>query len=246
MIEPRHLPNAPIKEALIDFSVTLPQAVGLDALEDLYVSVTKDYPTKKTLHHSQIGLHLEKDLAPRPTLDHNVIGYRYESADGARIAQFRTNGFTFSMLEPCTTWEEMRDEARRLWAVYVEAVSPEVTTRIATRFINLLRIPLPFNSFEEFLTAPPRLPENLPQQLVSFLSRVVISEPSINAIGIITQALENAEADHAPVVLDIDAFINRPFDAIDGGVWDYLEQLRTFKNTIFFNRITENTEALCK
>lgn len=214
------------------------------------MDITLDgYPGKKTLKAGIVDLRLNDDSTPGATLEHRVVGYRYETGDGTRVAQFRTNGFTFSQLEPYTRWEDLKTEAQRLWQIYSSIVTPDVITRVATRYINILRIPVAASDgaglqLGSFLTAPPQVPGSLPQDLGSFLTRVVILEPSINAVGIITQALENFEDGHAPVALDIDVFMTRHFETTTDQFWTQLDDLRSFKNRIFFESITDKTVEL--
>ena len=243
MIEKRHLPNAPIKEALIDIQVALPEKVKIEALNSKYAQIAGQYPKQEILQRGEFGLHSDESHQSKVTTDHTVVGYRYTSGDGRRVVQFRVDGFTFSRLEPYGTWEDMKGEAVGLWKIYADSVSPNPVTRIATRYINLLKLP-PNTELKEYLTAPPTIPEGLNQELSSFLTRVEIHEPSIGAHGILTQALEGALEDHAPVVLDIDVFIARPFDTQDEEFWFYLDQLRDFKNTVFFESITEKAAEL--
>ncbi|VAW80468.1 hypothetical protein MNBD_GAMMA14-337 [hydrothermal vent metagenome] len=240
MIEKRHLPHAPIKEALIDIQVAFPQKVTVEALNSRYAQIADRYPKHETLQRGEFGLHNEDGQPATVTIGHAVAGYRYSSEDGCRVAQFRVDGFTFSQLEPYNTWEEMRDEAARLWEVYVDAVSPDPITRVGTRYINVLKLPLPAE-LKEFLTAPPSIPPGLNQELGSFLTRIEIRDPEIEALGFLTQALEGVHDDYAPIVLDIDVFVAKQFDPREDEFWGYLDKLRDFKNTVFFKSITEET-----
>jgi uncharacterized protein (TIGR04255 family) len=243
MIAPRHLPNAPIKEALIDIKVALPEGVDITALDPIYDQISAEYPTKNEIRTGEFGVHFSEDGPVTTTVGHGVIGHKYTSIDGAQIVQFRTNGFTFSRLEPYQTWESMKDEAYRLWKVYSDVASPSVITRIATRYINVLNLPLG-DELEKYLVAPPELPEELPQAIMSYLSRIVTSDPEIDAMGVITQSFEGAKENIAPVVLDIDTFINKQFDMDAEDYWQCLESLREYKNRIFFESITETAAEL--
>lgn len=243
-METRHLRNAPIKEALIDLQVALPQDAGIELLDKCDKEISEGYRTKKPIKVGTFGVNWSEDQPLTTTMDHEILGYRYESDDKTQVVQVRTNGFTFSKLERYTTWEDMKAEARRLWTVYADATSPEVITRVATRYINVMRIPLPIRDFEEYLTAPPQVPNNLPQGINSYLTRIVLPEPNLGAVGIITQALEKLEKESAPIVLDIDVFVGKHFDASSEEYWGCLEKLRTFKNQIFFGSITEKTGGL--
>jgi len=243
MIEKRRLPHAPIKEALIDIQVAFPQKVTIEALNSRYAKIADQYPKHETLRRGEFGLHNEDGQPTTVTIGHAVAGYRYSSEDGCRVAQFRMDGFTFSQLEPYNTWEEMRDEAARLWGVYVDAVSPDPITRVGTRYINVMKLPL-HAELKEFLTAPPSIPPGLNQELGSFLTRIEIRDPAIEAQGFLTQALEGVHDDYAPIVLDIDVFVAKQFDPREDEFWGYLEKLRDFKNTVFFESITEETVGI--
>ncbi len=243
MIKKRHLPHAPIKEALIDIQVAFPEKVTVEALNSRYAQIADRYPKHGTLQRGEFGLHNENGQPPTVTIGHTVAGYRYSSEDGCRVAQFRVDGFTFSRLEPYNTWEEMRDEAARLWKVYVDAASPDPITRVGTRYINVLKLP-PHTELQHYLTAPPSIPPGLNQELGSFLTRIGIHDPAIEAQGFLTQVLEGVHNDHAPIVLDIEVFVAKQFDPRENEFWQCLEQLRDFKNTVFFESITEEAVEL--
>lgn len=119
---------------------------------------------------------------------------------------------------------------------------------MAVRFINLLPLPVPFDDFSEYLTAAPNVPPNLPQGLSAFLQRVVIVDPAQNRKAIVTQALEESEISvqtgTVGIFLDIDTFRVARVDSPNPEVWAVLDQLRDFKNAIFFDHITEKTAEL--
>jgi uncharacterized protein (TIGR04255 family) len=100
--------------------------------------------------------------------------------------------------------------------------------------------------FSDYLTAPPVVPDGLPQGVSSFLTRVVIHEPSTGANAVITQALEPVGGEVAPVILDIDVFKLRPEGIEENDAWDTIEKLRHFKNQIFFQSITEKLKEMYK
>ncbi|MET0091670.1 MAG: TIGR04255 family protein, partial [Candidatus Thiodiazotropha sp.] len=175
MIAKRHLPHAPIKEAIIDIQVALPEKVKIEALNSRYAEFAGQYPRHETLQRGEFGFHSNDGEPPRLTIGHTVVGYRYTSEDARRVVQFRMDGFTFSRLEPYDTWEEMKEEAIRLWEIYAKSVSPNPITRIATRYVNLLKLPIN-TELKGYLRAPPTVPEGLNQELSSFLTRIEIRE----------------------------------------------------------------------
>lgn len=237
MIEERYLANAPIKEALIDIQVA-PGELQTEALNSQYERFSTEYPKREILQKSEFGLHYTAGQPTKARIGHSMYGYRYTSQDGKHVVQFRRDGYTFSRLEPYDTWKEMKEEAARLWGVYIDAASPSLITRIATRYVNVLKLPLR-TELARYLTAPPAIPPGLHQELSGFFSRVEIQKPSIDARGIITQALESGGQDYAQVVLDIDVFMSRQFEVQNNDYWHCLDKLRQFKNTVFFASITQ-------
>jgi uncharacterized protein (TIGR04255 family) len=239
------LRKAPITEALIDIRVKLTPDLDVRKIDSIYESIKNEYPLKQEQKISQV--HVEQK--PGEDIVKSLIkisGYRYISSDEKRIVQVRLDGFTFSRLHPYTTWEDLRSEAYRLWLLYKEITSPELIIRVALRYINNLNIPMPIKDFSDFLTAPPPVPEGLPQGVSSFLTRVFIHEPTIRANAIITQALEQVVTDVVPIILDIDVFKLQSEGIEEKEVWDAIGKLHDFKNQIFFKSITDKLKEMYK
>ena len=239
-----HLEKAPITEALIDFRIKVKDDLRVEQLESIYNSISGQYPDKKVRHKWEGKFEFKKGEPPVSLGTETIDGYIFTSADKKQIFQARIDGFTFSRLKKYETWENLRDEAHKLWQIYREATSPEIT-RAALRYINRMEIPLSGKDFSEYLTAAPIIPEGLPQGVSSFLTRVVIREPSIDAAAIITQALEQVvNPNFIPIILDIDVFKQKSEGISEKDAWDTLEKLRHFKNKIFFESITEKTKEV--
>jgi uncharacterized protein (TIGR04255 family) len=244
MPAPRHLANAPIREALIDIAVKLPKDANLALLRTLRDRVAADYPQNSELGHAELELVLS-DERNRITQTKTALGYRCQTKDGNKIVQFRLNGFTYNWLRPYQTWEDLRDTAQGLWRAYQEVTKPVSVTRVALRYINNVEIPLPFKDFREYLATPPNIPAELPQKVTRFLSRVSIVQETSAFSAIITQAFEGivGGAKNVTVILDIDTSKRADF-ANDEEIRQALEGLHIFKNDIFFNSLTEEAVRL--
>jgi uncharacterized protein (TIGR04255 family) len=242
------LRNAPITEALIDFRIKIKEGFDVGLIEALYDVISGQYPDKKARHRLEGRFEFKKGERPFSLSTETIDGYIFTSADQKQVFQARIDGFTFNRLKPYDKWESFRDEAVKLWRLFKELISPEIV-RVGLRYINKFDIPLfpqPLRDFNEYLTAAPIVPEGLPQGVSSFLTRVVIQNPEIDAAAIITQAFEQIiDPKFIPIILDIDAFEQK--DRIkDQEAWQALEELRLFKNQIFFSSITEKTKELFK
>jgi len=248
MATQRYLSNAPITEALVDVRVKLPANVDVESLALIGDFVRERYSAKrKELRGFEARFEVHEEQLPQTTtIDRGVVGYLYRSADEKQVLQVRQDGFTYSKLRPYKNWEDLRDEARRLWKFYVDVAKPETITRVALRYINhLTGIPTPIHDYSEHLKTPPVITANLNQgNIRSFLTRVVVSEPNSGATAIVTQALESAESAITTIILDIDVFKESNFDVNGQEVWEALGSLRDLKNQIFFDSITDRTARL--
>jgi len=242
------LTKAPIKEALIDIRVKLSSDFDVKKIDSIYEKIKETYPGKEEQTVSQIQLERQPGKESFKSFT-KINGYRYLSINKDKIFQARLDGFTFNRLPPYTIWEELRNEAKRLWLLYKDATSPEVITRVALRYINNLNIPMSMD-FGDYLMAPPALPEGLPQGLDGFLIRLNVHIPELEANAIITQALEPmpVKSDKIPVILDIDVFKEKTEapGIEEGETWNLLERMRHFKNEVFFKFITEKLKEIYK
>lgn len=246
MAEYSLLPNAPITEALIDIRIKAKEDFDIARFLTLHDAISDQYPKKKTRHKWEGRFEFKKGETPITAGTEKIDGYIFTSADGKQIFQARIDGFTFNRLKPYDKWETFRDEAFRLWQLYKDLVSPEII-RVAVRFINKIDIPLSPQAvldFDNYLTGGPIVPKGLPQGISSFLTRVVIRDPEIDASAIITQAFEQIiDPKYVPIILDIDVFKQKE-TIKEEEAWQALEKLRHFKNRIFFSSITDKTKEL--
>jgi len=247
MAEVRHLNNAPITEAIIDFRVKLPSEFKVETFLELKNTIGDRFPKveDRKLFSSQFEIKKGEPQPPSAKY-HGVQGYFFKPEADKKVAQFRIDGFTFSRLKPYTNWEEMFDEARELWGMYCEIAQPEAVTRLAARYINHINIPLPIDDLSDYFTASPKIPENVQGVISGFLSKVVVYDQELDVATNIVQALEKSTKPdkYITVVLDIDSFKTGDFYANNGEMWEIFANLRNIKNQIFFSSITDETARL--
>jgi len=245
MAKYRHLNNAPIVEAIIDFRVKLASNFDVTGFASLKETLHVDYPRVQEPREFIAGVQFAGTQVQQVLEDKGLRGYFFRSADEKNVVQFRKDGFTFSRLKPYTEWEAVLGEAKRLWDLYRAASSPELVTRIALRYINQLSIPLPIKGFADYLTAPPTLPETLPQGLSQFMTRMVVCDAATDIWANITQALPpSTKPNEVTIILDIDVYKQRESGFEESNIWPMFEQLRTLKNQIFFDSISEKAARL--
>jgi uncharacterized protein (TIGR04255 family) len=237
-----HLSNAPIVEAIIDFRVPRLEQVTPDVFSNLEASIGEQYARKSEVRLFQGYFGVDNGRLRDPSQTQIDLGWRYQTEH--EVAQFRVDGFTFSKLEPYTTWERVFAEAYRLWEIYRRLAAPTQVSRVAVRYINRMRL-TGTGDIGQYLEAPPTLPTPMPQRLREFLTRVYVVDDRTDASAIIVQALEPpVDPNTALVLLDIDAFRQVSLLPDDPSLPEIFEQLRRLKNNIFYASITETTAEM--
>jgi len=235
-----HLRRAPISEALIDIQVDLPDGSERDLLDGFCQAIEDRYPIKKEQHEfsGQFKMEIEQSQ-PTATASKRFSGYLLTSQDGLEVAQGRLDGFTYSRLCPYQSWEELQEEAKRVWEVYIDCLRPILIKRIAVRYINKIVIPVG-SDLRDYLATNFDIAQNLPQSIADFLLRIVIPFPDEGCSAIITQTFDHAsEKDQMPLIFDIDVFqVGEPSIA-SATLWEQLGRLRSVKNRIFFESIED-------
>lgn len=246
MSEYTTFPNAPITEALLDIRLELPKEVTLAKLESFYNDIKDRFPEKQQRISIKTGFKLSQGKPESIPITSGPDGYLFKSPTNKKIVQARLDGFTFNKLKPYEKWDIFCSEARELWNLYFQANTPVKITRIALRYINRIEIPLPIKDFKEYILTTPEIAPNLPQGLSSFFMQLVIPNPDIEANAKITQTMENPTGNRLPLILDIDVFRETNYTDNKAEMWDEFKKLRSFKNEIFFNSITNKTRELFK
>lgn len=245
-----NISKPPIREALVDIRFNFGNnKPDYRVFEKLHDQIKADFPKKQVLKWGQFSLDMKADNKnPVIETSSGENGYRFDSADGTRIVQFRTDGFTYSKLKPYTGWEDFSSEAKKLFELYVGATSPVSVNRIALRYINLIEIPEKSFELEKYFTMSPIIPKGLPDSIIGYINRIVLKDDASNAIGILTQNIDPKQTvtnGSAPFIFDIDVFIeNVTLDYKDTNFWDNFNPLRDLKNKMFNLGLTDITKKL--
>jgi len=245
MMESPHLTNAPIKEALIDIQATLPDSFDISTVKDAFLAKVSPLGYSKVQDIRQIEIHGGREnqqvfSGSRETL----IGYRFENSEGTKVIQVRTNGFTFSHLQPYARWDGFQSETTQFWNVFSELFKPTDIRRVATRFINLIKLANPYTEVAELkksFNEAPTLPEIIKGKMQHCISRFVITQEDTGITSVITRAFEKATQEDSHIVLDIDVFKEFQSGVDESKILEILPKLRELKNQIFFECLTKET-----
>lgn len=240
----QRFPNAPIVEALVDISVTFAAPIEPERLAAFQDAIRDRYPIKQ----SRVRWHGEIQVAKeavQQAVQREAEGFMFKTPDGQRIVQARQDGYTFNWLKPYDRWESLRDEAHSHWERYRDVFRPEAITRLGLRYINRIELPLPFKDFRDFVKTAPDIAPGLPQGVTSLLMRLEIPDPNRGLVAIITETIEApSDKDRLPFIFDIDIVRQSTFEPSSAAVWETLEQMRDYKNEIFFSSVTDRAREL--
>jgi uncharacterized protein (TIGR04255 family) len=243
----RHLPNAPITEAVIDIQVTPVQGETFEEIEPRLAAAGIGYPQSFPLWTTQIGFVFNpataQPIQPANNNPATKIGLRFQSEDNRYIAALKMNGLTVSRLAPYETWEKLETEARRLWGIYLEHFRVATVTRVATRYINNLMLPMKEGQeFSVFVDTFLNLPASMPQSISTFLQQFQILDRESGNSARLALAWDGRpiQEGRIPIVLDIDVFREQlQMDPRDNEIWELLNSMRALKNRCFFGALTE-------
>lgn len=239
MVIPRHLSNPPINEAVLDIRVTFSTSPAMNAL----IAMSANLPGYAETGRIQniISVVLAGNAAPTSSVvGPQEVGVSLKSVDGLHVLQVRRDGLSLSRLRPYSNWEALFDEMWRAWRVYKKAVGPNRISRVSTRFINQINVPVG-KDFDDFFVISPRLPEGAPNFISTFSSTVGVPYQNEKANAFIRMALlVTKDPTVVPVILDLDILHDcdlSPSD--DDTVRDNINALRAIKNQLFFGSLKD-------
>jgi uncharacterized protein (TIGR04255 family) len=244
-----HLEHAPIVEALIDIRVSLQPGFEANTFRKLYEVLKEAYPNLEEIHAFGFKgeLNISESILNQEVAD-QVIGFRLKNADNTKLVQFRLDGFTFNHLKPYSDWDTFYNEAWQYWELYLKIAEPTEVTRIALRYINKQELPLG-EELINFVKHPPSLDQAIHADLTAFLfhTQVKLRGTEDTAARVVQFTEPLAPNRGITYVLDIDTSKTGNFIPTDAESFkNHFDELRGFKNEIFFSTVTEKALDLWK
>lgn len=235
MAEYEVLANPPVEEAII--TVRLSRLLPSQPLEALYNAVSVAYP---------IVERVAGDGVERPATDPSqaVGGFRLFSHDRQQVIQVNPQAFSFHRLRPYDRWQSFVQAAYAAWRAFLPIAGPLVINEVQLRFVNVFHLPMPFQSWSEYLAMRPEVPRPVDTGLVSYTMSLNLTDPNVPAAGLVTQTTQTVSTDIVQVVFDIvtrTAFVG---NITEEQLWRTIESLREYKNRLFFEGITERAKEL--
>lgn len=237
--------QAPITEAIFDVKADLDSRISIQNISEIHDRVKDFFPKSKKKIDFRSRLDFKDGEVSAATPESRVTGMIFSTEDDTRQIQFRLDGFTLNIQKPYNSWEEHFPQFLMYWDLYKAEMSPKNVSRIATRFINRIEIPLPHADLKEYLFINPLIPKELPQKLFEYFTRIVLNTEDSRRKIIINQAFEGDQPTNTPIILDIDVYQD------EGIKWENakdfvseFEILHDLKNKSFEGCITDLTRQL--
>ena len=238
-------PDPPIVEAILFIEVLPPLDLTKDAIRRIADLVGDTLPRHERLEQTTADFAFGSDGLTVRGIERDRDQHRFIAEDGQRLLQLRHQGIAFNMFAPYPGWERFRSGAQETWRA-VEGVFPiEHIARIGVRYVNRINLPDEELSLGEFLNTAPTVPSTISTSLAGFFLRLLIPDPASQARAIMRVGIEppsSQRVNQQVLTIDIDATLDGPIDS--GEVWNLIDQLRDFKNRLFFESITDRTREL--
>ncbi|HTX40265.1 MAG TPA: TIGR04255 family protein [Acidobacteriaceae bacterium] len=233
-----HFKNPPIIEAVIAFTlVPLPDS-SFSKFKDCAAEMRDaGYPNWSPIMRHQFQIRVESGVSSSGHED-LPIGLKFMSEDSLHAVQFNSSEFVFSRLGRYDRWESFRDEARRLWSIFVRISGEVKVLLVGVRFINKVFLPTGADP-AQYMNARPQLPTEVAPEIIEMFMRVVapIADPAGRFIH--NQALLPSEKEgFAAILLDND-FQFPAQDKTDAEIWEMLQVVRDIKDRYFVALTTE-------
>jgi len=235
-----NLPRAPIVEGLVQMLFKPRQGAHMGDLKAFAERMRQRYPTCKDLREVRGQFTVTAVGDGAQSIASEVVGYRLERQEPNFVVHAKIGELLVSRLKQYKDWEELISETKLVLAEYASICAPEVIIRVATRFVNEIRLPLKDLDFDDYLAIGPRVPPSLPQLVDQFWSRVVIPDPETGASIAMTQATGSSDpaANTLSILMDIDVYKEQELVTGEEKVWQLLGKMRDLKNRTFFGALT--------
>jgi len=242
------LSSAPITEAVIEIRF-LP-SISIETLKSISYTLKSTLPTAtiETIQEDMISFQVggpEIKVGPHAS---QIKSYKLTLNEGKKIIQLSADRFAFSFVGHYSDWNTFSGQALNIWEKLKNAFPVEFITRVGVRFVNNLK--LPGRHSNKFIKNLPQAPPGAPITVVGFLSQITLANTEIDAFGRVILGLDRnkAEAKDAPlpIIFDIDVFNLEQTPYKIELLRKKLNNLRGFKNQIFFKSLTEKGLELYK
>jgi len=229
-----HLNKAPIVEAMISVHTEAVDRAAFKTMEELNAGISKEFPTAEVLSE-----YVETETGSSK----RVNGFRLLHYESKYAFSVNLDGMSFSRFAPYDTWEDLTENAERIWNHYSACFEPLALKDFSIRYINDLVLPAT-EDINTYLKTHIHVPDDFVSNAVSNLFfRLEMPIAEDNALLTLQEALKGRMNDSEVSVI-LDYQLNYPALGMKRErLWGAIKSKRKQKNQVFWGCITERMEA---
>lgn len=235
------LTSAPIIEALIDIQVSLEPAPSLNELASrIPDEIDAEFPKREERKKFEGTFGQAKGKLQFSATDHGPVGFVLRNDANSKALQVRLDGFGFSHLQPYSDFPTFEEEAKMFWSKYREFAGVAKINRVALLYINVIECSKKTTSLQELRKVLKTVPDISDLgDAQTFHSQIQISRADVGFSAFVTQnTVQNVKTEATGIQLQIDASKQFSTSPDETELWDTVQELRQFKNDIFFDVVT--------
>jgi uncharacterized protein (TIGR04255 family) len=235
-------PRAPIEEAILAFEVPRLDDLTLSAVA-FHEAIRSAFPMRREIDQTDTLFTYPPQRRLGPTGEPK--GLRFSSEDGLQVVEVTRTGLSFHRLRPYISWEHFEASARPVWKAFLGYFGPEGVSSLRLRYLNRIDLPGPVVELGDYLYTYPEIASGIEREVFDYLIRLRMLDQTIPARGTVTQRTDyKGEPTVLPLVFDVDVATMGAVERSDEAIWARINQLRDFKNRLFFSSITSRTREL--
>lgn len=236
--------NPPIQEAI--FSVTFSEDFSAELLEQFMDSdfiKAKFSPKAKQLFKAKAAFEVKDGKFQSINTSEVPNGYRLDSTDNSQTIILKVNQLSYHKIRSYSSWEDSIREFSEIWD-NINRYDSHQCNSLGVRFVNVITLPFESIELSDFFALYPTIPSGIPQTLEGFFMTVTIPKGEMRANIIQTVESNNSvQSDKIGIILDIN--ITKPIQK-KLIVREDFQEMRDYKNELFFNIITEKTKNILR
>lgn len=250
MGERRVYSRPPIVEAVCEFRFT--GGPGWDwTIPGLFFERVKaDFPQKRQQNIVELSMSATEQKVT-PKVKGGVAKMQFLSAKGDQLITVGPDMLSAHWAKTATGeqyypgWDVFRPHIESAYKNYLSIAEPEGVVRIGLRYINRINVDIESINLDQYLRTPPQLPDELPQDIGTFVSRTAVSYDEETTLALIMASPQDAEPGTASVVLDLDFVYAKPDDTLEPSqAMAKVDDLRVLERDAFEALITDDSRRL--
>lgn len=244
MSKPDFYQRAPIILGILQIRFPSISNFDIAKIKSVAAKIKKDFPNIDERYSQGILINNNQDETNISLDEKKFDNIQISNQDKKRLFVISHEKFTYQAKDTYQGWEDFIKGVKLFWEEFSNTFSIETIHGVSLRYLNKFELPLDFKSFNDYFNS--YLEDKTSNHHVNqYQFRFSTLDPKNNMTINIAHSLEKPTNQFHPYLLDIDVLKNEMIENSDA-IWKNFEVLRTKKNELFNQSITEKTVELIK